>query len=523
MGPPFFADLGKNARDIFNKGYNFGLLKLDIKTKTDTGVEFEIGGVQNLETKNVAGSLETKYKFKDFGISFSEKWNTDNILQLEVAASDICEGVKMSCMSIMTPRPPSDDEKSNGATDKILRFKNEYKNAIMAVNLESDFKAGGPTLGISGVFGLSGWLLGTALALDTETSKVMTYSLGMGFLTKDFILNTAVINKGTDFTGSIYHKVSDKLELGVFITWSADINVSESGVGCKYMVDPDTALRFKVNNNSILGAAYTHTLKEGVSVGLCAQINGKSLKEGGKKWNTDNELSTEVSVESLYEGLKVGCETSFIPKTAPVEQSQGAGDEGNKEQSKEKNEVSEQWFYSEKSLKLKSEYKNDVCALNLEALFKKSVLPNIKGGAVAGLGGWVIGGAAGADTSKQALTDYQFSMGYIIEDFVVNTTIARGMVFSASIYNKFNDSVESSVTMSYAINSKDMTIFGIGCRWHIDPDAVVRFKVDSKYMLGVGYSQKLRDGVSFSLSAMVSGKHPMEGNNNLGFSLELEA
>uniref|UniRef100_A0A0A9YBY0 Voltage-dependent anion-selective channel n=1 Tax=Lygus hesperus TaxID=30085 RepID=A0A0A9YBY0_LYGHE len=279
MGPPFFADLGKNSRDIFNKGYNFGLLKLDIKTRTETGVEFEIGGVQNLETKNVAGSLETKYKFKDFGISFSEKWNTDNVLQLEVAAADICEGVKMSCMSIMTPS--SDEEK--GGTDKILRFKNEYKNAIMAVNLESDFKAGGPTLGVSGVFGLGGWLLGAIAALDTETSKVMTFSLGMGFLTKDFILNTAVINKGTDFTGSIYHKVNDKLELGVFITWSADINVSESGVGCKYMVDADTALRFKVNNQAVLGAAYTHKLKEGISVGLCAQVNGKALKDGGSK------------------------------------------------------------------------------------------------------------------------------------------------------------------------------------------------------------------------------------------------
>lgn len=68
MSPPPYNDLGKNARDVFNKGYHFGLLKLDLKTKTKSGVEFSSGGSSNQDTGKVFGSLETKYKVPDYGM-----------------------------------------------------------------------------------------------------------------------------------------------------------------------------------------------------------------------------------------------------------------------------------------------------------------------------------------------------------------------------------------------------------------------------------------------------------------------
>ena len=43
MAPPTYGDLGKSSRDVFGKGYHFSLLKLDVKTKTATGVEFNSG------------------------------------------------------------------------------------------------------------------------------------------------------------------------------------------------------------------------------------------------------------------------------------------------------------------------------------------------------------------------------------------------------------------------------------------------------------------------------------------------
>uniref|UniRef100_A0A8C4KYZ5 Non-selective voltage-gated ion channel VDAC1 n=1 Tax=Equus asinus asinus TaxID=83772 RepID=A0A8C4KYZ5_EQUAS len=48
--PPTYADLGKSARDVFTKGYGFGLIKLDLKTKSENGLEFTSSGSTNTET-----------------------------------------------------------------------------------------------------------------------------------------------------------------------------------------------------------------------------------------------------------------------------------------------------------------------------------------------------------------------------------------------------------------------------------------------------------------------------------------
>lgn len=66
--PPFYNELGKSAKDLFNRGYNFDTVKLDVKTKTPTGVEFTCGGTSHIDSGKVLGTLETKYKFKEYGI-----------------------------------------------------------------------------------------------------------------------------------------------------------------------------------------------------------------------------------------------------------------------------------------------------------------------------------------------------------------------------------------------------------------------------------------------------------------------
>ena len=72
--PPTYADLGKSARDVFTKGYGFGLIKLDLKTKSENGLEFTRSGSANTETTKVNGSLETKYRCTEYGLTFTEKW-----------------------------------------------------------------------------------------------------------------------------------------------------------------------------------------------------------------------------------------------------------------------------------------------------------------------------------------------------------------------------------------------------------------------------------------------------------------
>lgn len=70
MAPPVYADLGKQSRDVFGKGYHFGVLKLECKSKTQTGVEINAGGSNTLDSGKVSGNLETKYKIREHGKSY---------------------------------------------------------------------------------------------------------------------------------------------------------------------------------------------------------------------------------------------------------------------------------------------------------------------------------------------------------------------------------------------------------------------------------------------------------------------
>lgn len=53
MAPPYYADLGKKANDVFGKGYHFGVFKLDLKTKSESGVEFTSCITSNQESGKV--------------------------------------------------------------------------------------------------------------------------------------------------------------------------------------------------------------------------------------------------------------------------------------------------------------------------------------------------------------------------------------------------------------------------------------------------------------------------------------
>uniref|UniRef100_A0A8C6R3V1 Non-selective voltage-gated ion channel VDAC3 n=1 Tax=Nannospalax galili TaxID=1026970 RepID=A0A8C6R3V1_NANGA len=58
---PTYYDLGKAAKDVFNKGYGFGMVKIDLRTKSSSRVEFSISGHAYTDTGKASGNLETKY------------------------------------------------------------------------------------------------------------------------------------------------------------------------------------------------------------------------------------------------------------------------------------------------------------------------------------------------------------------------------------------------------------------------------------------------------------------------------
>lgn len=280
MAPPQYADLGKSAKDLFNKGYNYGTVKLDVKTKTKNQIDFNLTGEHNNDVQKTLGTLEAKYKSPAHGLTFTEKWNTDNILKSELTVEDqILKGLKVGLDTTYSP--------ANGKKSGVL--KTAYKHDKFLLNTDVDLDLAGPVIHNSLVVGHLGWLLGLQATFDTAKSQLTRNNFAIGYSANDFTLHTNV-NDGTEVGGSIYQRVNDQLEMGVSLSWSSVNNVTRFALASKYTLDKYSNVQAKVNNLSQIGFSYTQQLRDGVKLVLSALVDGKNINGGGHKLGLGFEL-----------------------------------------------------------------------------------------------------------------------------------------------------------------------------------------------------------------------------------------
>jgi len=281
MAPPQYADLGKTAKDLFNKGYNYGTVKLDVKTTTENNIDFNFTGEHNNDVQKSLGTLEAKYKCNTKGLTFVEKWNTDNILKSELTAEDnIVKGLKLTLDSSYSP--------ASGKKSAVL--KTAYKHDKFLLNTDIDLDMNGPVIHKSIVFGHLGWLLGYQCSFDTAKSALTRNNCAVGYQANDFTLHTNV-NDGTDVGGSIYQKVNSQLGLGVSLSWSSVNNATRFALASKYQLDKYAFIQAKVNNLSQIGLSYTQELRPGVKLVVSGLVDGKNINGGGHKLGLGLELA----------------------------------------------------------------------------------------------------------------------------------------------------------------------------------------------------------------------------------------
>ena len=269
--PPAFGDLGKSANDLFSKGFNFGFFTVDASTKTDTNISFASNVSAEQKTGHVDGSLETKYKCPDYGLTLTEKWTTDNSLATNISVEDhFAKGVKVGIDTKFTPQSGDKTAKAKGA------FKKDFINAQADVDLNGMVTA-------SAVGGYKNMLVGYQVGFDGPNQRVTTSNIAGEYAGDNFTL-FAGVNKGTDFYASVYQKVNPHLEAGVQLDWaSGSNNNTKFGLGAKYTIDDDSVFKGKITNASQIGMSYQQKFREGITFTFCSLIEGKTLNQGGHK------------------------------------------------------------------------------------------------------------------------------------------------------------------------------------------------------------------------------------------------
>lgn len=274
MAPPKYDDLGKEAKDLINKNFHFGIIKLEAKTTAKNGVDFTTEGSHNTDTGNVAGSLETKFKYADYGVTFSEKWNTDNIIATTISVDDkIAKGLKLDFDTTFAPITGK----------KSAKVKAAYKGCdFLHTTADVDFDFAGPTVHGSGVFAYKGWHAGYQASYDTANSKLTANNVSLTYKDGDFVLHSGIID-ASKYVGSVHHQVNSKLAAAALLNWTSGSSTSNFTVAGKYTIDDDTYIKAKLDNNLRFGCSYVQSLRPGIQLTLSSLINAKSLEQGGHK------------------------------------------------------------------------------------------------------------------------------------------------------------------------------------------------------------------------------------------------
>jgi len=267
--PPAYGDLGKAAKDLMNKGYNYGSAKLELKTKTANGLAFTSGGSTNLASGKISGSLETKWCDKAHGLTVTKKWNTDNVITSDVSVEDqLVKGLKVTLESTLAAQ----SGKKGGVLKTV--YKRDHLNFGADVNLVA-----APVVNGAAVVGYQGILAGYQMAFDTASSKLTKSNFALAYNAGDLQVH-ACVNNGGEFGGSLHQKVNANLETAVNISYASGSSPAFA-LAAKMAVDKDATVQAKVNNGSQVGLAYAQVLKPGVKVTLSSMVDAKNFSAGG--------------------------------------------------------------------------------------------------------------------------------------------------------------------------------------------------------------------------------------------------
>lgn len=271
--PPSYGDIGKTAKDLFSKGFDHGLNKLEFKSKTSDGVKLTTNLKNNTDSGLCDGSLETEYKFPCHGVTVKNKWSKDNSFATDLTVEDeFIKGLKLTIDAVV--KPPKEY--------KAAQIKASYKQDYVNANCDIDLNAAGPIVNAAAVIGYKGWIAGYQTSFDTAKSKLTKNNFAVGYLGGDYTLSTT-INDGNVFAGSFSHKVSSSLDVAAQISLTSSTNAVTVGLASKYILDDVASVRAKINDKGQVGLSYQQDLRKGVTLNLSTLIEGSSLNSGGHK------------------------------------------------------------------------------------------------------------------------------------------------------------------------------------------------------------------------------------------------
>ncbi|XP_072743165.1 non-selective voltage-gated ion channel VDAC2-like [Anoplolepis gracilipes] len=277
MEVPCFADLGKNARDVFKTAYHQGkgLFKLTVKTKSANRFQMMSDTTLNFEASKLNGLIETRYKTD--ARSLLLKWTTEGVLFLGYEFNELLMK-KIDILSECTYNP-----QTSAKSVKVgSKFANDRINARCEIS--NDLNSGTSLLGTI-VVKCRDLLLGYRAGYDTALNKVTKNDVGLVYACPDVDLHFRCTCIPYEYGLSVWYKVNPDLDVAVNGIYAKRGEVQKWTVGAaaKCKIDERSTLRFKINTDLQLATSLLQKLNDGVALILSFNIDCVNITRGGHR------------------------------------------------------------------------------------------------------------------------------------------------------------------------------------------------------------------------------------------------
>eukprot|EP00732_Lithocolla_globosa_P004544 Lithocolla_globosa_v1_NODE_4256_length_1477_cov_637.308017.p1 type:complete len:280 gc:universal NODE_4256_length_1477_cov_637.308017:482-1321(+) len=271
MAPVDFKDIGKAASDLMSKDMPSGDVKLELNTKTKSGVTFN-NVAKRKESGEVSHEFKDTYVDKENNLELVSSFNSSNLVKVELTLEEAfgVEGLTVDSTGSLKPSTTTRDLSAG------FRYKTDSLN--FASHFGSDFK-----LSSELVLAYDKMVLGTSVVAD-GTGNLQAYDMGVGYKERGLALGAFAKNKLDVFQTSYYYQVCSSSEVGCLASYTKSKNLVGLEFGGKYKLDKDSSVKAKIHSDFKFSVGYSQIIRPGVKATLGGVVTAKDLTKSDIKF-----------------------------------------------------------------------------------------------------------------------------------------------------------------------------------------------------------------------------------------------
>ncbi|CAN6314124.1 unnamed protein product, partial [Urochloa humidicola] len=260
-GPVPFVNIGKRAKDLLYKDYNFDQ-KFSLSTSGSSGLNLTANGVRINE--DFIGDIRTQHKSGRTTVDVII--DSDSKVSTTVTVDEALTGLKTS-LNFKVP-----DHKS-GKLD--LQYAHNRFALNSTIGLTST-----PLVELAATVGTSELSLGAEVGFDSTSASVTKYNSGIGYNRSDFSASLLLADKGETLKASYIHlfNPTNGATVAAEVTHKLKTKENYFTIGSPHALDSSTLLKTRFSNTGKVGLLCQHEWRPKSLVTLSAEYDPKVVR-----------------------------------------------------------------------------------------------------------------------------------------------------------------------------------------------------------------------------------------------------